>query len=67
MKIQNKKIKQRTQFPSMEGCRAAAGWSESSRTSSHSVPRYAAPHIPVIASETKQSSKSNLSRMRHNI
>ena len=41
----------------MEGRRAAAGWSESSRTSSHSVPRYAAPYIPVIASETKQSSK----------
>ncbi len=31
MKSQNKKIKQRTQFPSMEGCRAAAGWSENAR------------------------------------
>ena len=45
--------KHHTQFPSMEGCRAAAGWSESSRTSSHSVPRYAAPHISVIASHRR--------------
>ena len=27
----NKKIKHHPQFPSMEGCRAAAGWSENAR------------------------------------
>ena len=43
--------------PPLEGCRAAAGWSENTRTRSHSVPGYAAPHTSVIASETKQSSK----------
>ncbi len=54
----NKKIKHHTQFPSMEGCRAAAGWSEGSRKYYHP---YAAPkkntHSLVIASETKQSSQ----------
>ena len=47
MKIQNKKIKQRTQFPSMEGRRAAAGWSENTRMC----------YTLVIASAAKQSSQ----------
>ena len=37
----------------MEGCRAAAGWSESSRKRFRSVPRYAAPHTSVIASHRR--------------
>ena len=31
LKFVSKKIKHHTQFPSMEGCRAAAGWSENTR------------------------------------
>ena len=45
--------KHHTKFPSMEGCRAAAGWSENARKRFRSVPRYAAPHISVIASHRR--------------
>ena len=46
-KRENKKIKHHTQFPSMEGCRAAAGWSEGSRMPFLSVPGYAPTHTPL--------------------
>ena len=49
----NKKIKHHTQFPSMEGCRAAAGWSEKPRKYCHPAPRYAATHSLVIASHRR--------------
>ena len=48
LKFVNKKIKHHTQFPSMEGCRAAAGWSENTRKRFRSVPRYA-PHPHTLS------------------
>ena len=45
--------KHHTQFPSMEGCRAAAGWSEKPRKYCHPALRYAATHSLVIASHRR--------------
>ena len=49
--------------PPLEGCRAAAGWSESSRKRFRSVPRYAPTHTP-LSLRVKRSNPVNYARTR---